>query len=143
MRVGEALRHALARLLQSGVLRDPVLKDASITVSEVRVSPDLRSAIAYAMPLGGENAVEILAALKRGAPFLKGRLAREVGLRQVPNLSFALDSSFDEAQRINTLLARPEVARDLESPQAETEAEAERKEEADEVGSPRPSRAPK
>jgi ribosome-binding factor A len=121
LRVGEALRHALAKLLGSGALRDPALEGASITVSEVKVSADLRNAIAYVIPLGGEKAAETLAALKRGAAFLKGRLAREVGLRHVPGLTFALDPSFDRAERINALLARPEVARDLQSPQTEAE----------------------
>lgn len=125
MRVGEALRHALAKLLGSGVLRDPVLEDASITVSEVRVSADLRNAIAYVMPLGGEKAAEILTALKRGATFLKGPVAREAGLRHVPDLKFMLDPSFDRVERINVLLARPEVARDIEPPQQEAPSDLE------------------
>jgi ribosome-binding factor A len=114
LRVGEELRHALARILRDGECRDPALDDASITVTEVRMSPDLRNATAFVMPLAGTNTVEVVAALKRCAVFLKGVLAREVKLRNTPNLTFALDESFDQADRISALLTRPEVARDLE-----------------------------
>lgn len=114
LRVGEELRHALAQLLRPGELRDPVLYDANVTVTEVQVSPDLRNATAFVMPLGGRNAADIVAALQRGAPFLKGRIARAVQLRHVPNLGFALDSAFDSAERIATVLHSEVVARDLQ-----------------------------
>src|SRR3954467_8009483 len=91
LRVGEELRHLLAQLLRPGELRDPALRDANITVTEVRLSPDLRNATAFVMPLAGANAGEIMAGLRRSAPFLKARLARELDLRFVPNLVFALD----------------------------------------------------
>jgi len=113
LRVGEELRHALAQLLRPGVLRDPALENASITVSEVRVSPDLRNATAFVMPLAGENAAEILAGLRRSAGFLKRCIAQELTLRRVPEIVFSLDESFDQADRIAALLARPEVERDL------------------------------
>jgi ribosome-binding factor A len=116
-RVGEQVRHVLAQILRDGGCRDPALQQASITVSEVRISPDLRNATAYVMPLGGANAGDVLAGLRRGTPFLRARLARELPLRQAPNLAFALDDTFDQADRIAALLARPEVARDLQ-PQA-------------------------
>jgi ribosome-binding factor A len=113
LRVGEELRHALAQLLRPGVLRDPALRDANITVVEVRVSPDLRNATAFVMPLAGSNADQVMAGLKRSAVFVKGQVARMVELRQVPNIVFALDGAFDNAARIAALLARPEVERDL------------------------------
>jgi ribosome-binding factor A len=116
LRVGEELRHALAQLLRPGLLRDPALREANITVSEVRVSPDLKSATAFVMPLAGAKADEIMAGLKRSAVFLKGRVAQMVELRQVPNIVFALDGAFDNAARIAALLARPEVERDLHAP---------------------------
>jgi ribosome-binding factor A len=116
LRVGEELRHALAQLLRPGVLRDPALREANITVSEVRVSPDLRNATAFVMPLAGAQADQIMAGLKRSAAFLKGRVARVVELRQVPNIVFAFDDAFDNAARIAALLARPEVERDLHAP---------------------------
>ena len=115
LRVGEEIRHVLARLLRPGELRDPALRDASITVSEVQVSPDLRNATAYVIPLAGANAGEIMAGLKRSAPFLKSRLAREVELRYVPNLVFAFDNAFESAERIAALLQSPAVERDLHS----------------------------
>ena len=113
LRVGEELRHILAQLLRPGELRDPALADASVTVTEVRLSPDLKNATAFVMPLGGSNTDEILAGLKRSAPYLKSRVAREVALRHVPNLVFALDRAFDSAAHITELLSRPDVARDL------------------------------
>jgi ribosome-binding factor A len=113
LRVGEELRHALAALLRPGALRDPALSNANITVTEVRVSPDLKNATAFVVPLAGANAVEIIAGLKRSAGYLKGQVARSVELRQAPNLVFALDHAFDNAARISALLASPEVERDL------------------------------
>ena len=122
LRVGEELRHRLAELLRPGELRDPALHDANVTVTEVRLSPDLRNATAFVMPLGGANAEEIITALRRSVPFLKGRLARLIELRHMPNLAFALDNAFDSAARISALLARPEVERDLH-PDAEDNGE--------------------
>ena len=113
LRVGEELRHALSRILQRGELRDPARKDDAVTVTEERVSPDLRNATAFVMPLGGRNAPEVLDALARSAGYLRGQLGREVPLRFTPGLAFALDTSFDHAHRINELLHRPEVERDL------------------------------
>jgi ribosome-binding factor A len=123
LRVGEELRHALAQLLRPGELRDPALRDANITVTEVRISPDLKNATAFVMPLAGANAEEIMAGLKRSAPFLKARVARTVELRQVPNLAFAIDTAFDSAARIAALLQAPEVERDLQPP-AESDGKA-------------------
>ena len=114
LRVGEELRHALAQLLRPGALRDPVLSDASITVTEVQVSPDLRSATAFVMPLGGCNTTDIVAGLRRSAPFLRGRIARLVRLRRVPSLDFSLDNAFENAERIAELLRSDAVERDLQ-----------------------------
>jgi ribosome-binding factor A len=113
LRIGEELRHALAHLLERGELHDPALHDVTVTVTEVRVSPDLKNAIAYVMPLGGGHAPEVVAALKRSAPYVRGALARVVQLRHAPQIGFALDTSFDHASRIDALLHRPDVARDL------------------------------
>ena len=123
LRVGEELRHVLAGVLARGELRDPALQDLSITVTQVRISPDLRNATAYVMPLGGDRAADSLAALRRAAPFLRGQVARSVDLRLVPQLDFAIDTSFDHAQRIDGLLRRPEVARDLPGEEAEPDPE--------------------
>ena len=113
LRVGEELRHALAQMLQRGELRDPALAEVTVTVTEVRVSPDLKNATAYVMPLGGRNGAAVIEGLTRSAGYLRGQLARAVSLRFSPSLSFALDTSFDHASRINELLHRPEVRRDL------------------------------
>jgi ribosome-binding factor A len=121
LRVGEELRHALAKILREGESREPALENTSITVTEVRMSSDLRSATAFVIPLAGANSTQVIAALQRCAAFLKGLLAHEVPLRYTPNLAFALDRSFDEAERIHQLLARPEVARDLQPQPAQSE----------------------
>jgi ribosome-binding factor A len=123
-RVAEALRHALDRVLRSGQCRDPVLREASITVAEVRLSPDLRNATAYVMPLGGANAAAIIAALTRSAGFVRGLAARDLNLRYAPNLVFELDRTFDQAAHIAALLARPEVERDLRASPAGGGADA-------------------
>jgi ribosome-binding factor A len=114
LRVGEALRHGLAELLERGEMRDPALREASITVTVVDVSPDLRNALAFVVPLGGQNADKLLAAMRRAAPFFRARLAKMLDLRFAPELRFELDRSFDHANAINKLLHTPEVARDLE-----------------------------
>lgn len=113
LRVGEEMRHALAQIFQRGVLRDPALQDVTLTVTEVRLSPDLKHATAFVMPLGGRQAPEAIAGLQRGAAYLRKELARAVKLRVAPTVSFALDASFDHASQVEALLHRPEVARDL------------------------------
>jgi len=113
LRVGEELRHAVSNILRQGACRDPALQDASIAVTEVRVSPDLRNATVFVMPLGGANATQVVTGLQRSSAFLRRLVAREVMLRYAPNLVFTLDDTFDQAERIAALLARPGVARDL------------------------------
>ncbi|MGE5538352.1 MAG: 30S ribosome-binding factor RbfA [Gemmatimonas sp.] len=114
LRVGEALRHALVRIMERAHFRDPDLLDVSVTVTEVRVSPDLHNATAFVLPLGGTNQQTVIAALRRAAPYLRGQLAREVDLRTVPILTIEPDTSFDYATHIDTLLRQREVARDLD-----------------------------
>ena len=108
LRVGEALRHVLADLLLRGAFRDPDLQDVSITVTEVRTSPDLRNATAYVMPLGGasdpERAAAIVTALNRAGAFIRSQVARAVELKFVPSFAFELDGTFDQADRIDALL---------------------------------------
>ncbi|SMF74559.1 ribosome-binding factor A [Tistlia consotensis] len=120
LRVGEELRHVMARLLNAGEAHDPDLAGASITVSEVRVSPDLKNATVFVLPLAGRQEASVLAALKRAAPFFRHRLAEEMTLRFTPRLSFQLDHSFEEADRIERLLHSERVRQDLA---AEGEAE--------------------
>ena len=125
LRVGEELRHALARLFERGVLRDPALAGVSVTVTEVRSSPDLRNATVFVIPLGGANSEAVVAALQHAGPFLKREVARMVELKYVPNLSFRADDSFDEADRIDLLLHDPIVARDLGHPDAGSDEDGE------------------
>jgi ribosome-binding factor A len=104
LRVGEELRHALALILSRGDLHDPELRDVPITVTEVRSSPDLRSATVFVMPLGGGEEAMLVEALNRAAAYLQSQLAREVSLKFTPRLSFQADASFDEARRVDALL---------------------------------------
>ena len=113
LRVGEEIRHLLAELLERGNMRDPDLRDATITVTSVDISPDLRNATAYVMPLGGGDKERLLAALKRAAPWFRGRVSEKAGLRSAPEIRFAIDRTFDEADKIGALLRRPDVARDI------------------------------
>jgi len=100
------MRHVLAELLMRGVVRDPVLTHANVTVSEVRMSRDLGYATAYVTGLGGDLPDDVLEALTRAAPYLRGEAARRVQLRFAPRLTFRVDASFAEAARIDSLLER-------------------------------------
>jgi ribosome-binding factor A len=113
LRVGEEIRHALVRILGSGRLHDPELAEISLTVTEVRVSPDLRAATAYVTPFGGGDLGKVVAALRRAAGFLQRELSTEIELRVTPKLGFAADTSFQRADAIERILADPKVARDL------------------------------
>jgi ribosome-binding factor A len=114
LRAGELVRHALAEVLARGEVHDPVIQGHMITVPEVRMTPDLRQATAYVMPLGGRDEKEVLAALERNKRFLRGEVARRVNLKFAPEIRFRLDERFDEAERIEKLLRTPEVRRDLD-----------------------------
>lgn len=112
LRIGEQVRHVLAGVLGRGEVRDPVLETHIVSVSEVRVSPDLRIATAFVKALGGDDD-EVLAALKRNAKYLRGEVARSMSTKYTPELKFRLDESYEEASRIDKLLRDPKVARDL------------------------------
>jgi len=94
-------------------MRDPDLREASITVTSVDVSPDLRNATAFVMPLGGHDEKRLMAAMRRAAPWFRARVGERAGLRYAPEIRFELDRTFDEADRIGSLLRRPDVARDI------------------------------
>jgi ribosome-binding factor A len=127
LRVAEEVRHALVGVLQRGEVRDPGLAETPLTVTEVRMSPDLRQATAYVAPLGSGDRQAIVAALTRARSFLRRRVADQVRLRYAPNLTFCDDEVFDEAARIERLLRDPRVARDLkpQTPTDEDEGEDE------------------
>ena len=109
LRVGEELRHALAWMLERGEVRDPGLQGISVTVTEVEVSADLRTATAFVLPLGGSETEQVVAALTRASPFLRRRIAETVRLKFVPALAFRADEAFQRAARIEDLLRESEA----------------------------------
>ncbi|HZD90627.1 MAG TPA: 30S ribosome-binding factor RbfA, partial [Pseudolabrys sp.] len=113
LRVGELVRHALAEMLTRGDVHDPVLESHMITIPEVRMSPDLRLATIYVMPLGGRDAGAVIGAFERNKKFLRGEIAHRINLKFAPDIRFRIDDRFAEADRIDKLLHSPEVARDL------------------------------
>lgn len=114
LKVGELIRHALADVFSRGDVMDDVIARHSLTVPEVRMSPDLKIATCFVMPLGGGEAEEVVAHLEQHKRFLRGELARRVSLKFMPELRFKVDTSFQASARIDELLASPQVARDLD-----------------------------
>jgi len=115
LRVGEQVRAALTQIFQRGEVRDPIVENSVISVSEVRMSPDLKIATAYVTPLGQADHAELVAALNRNARFIRGRLAPALRqMKYMPEVRFRDDTSFENFQKIDELLRSPEVARDLD-----------------------------
>ncbi len=115
LRVGEQVRHALSEMLQRGEILDPVIETTVISISEVRMSPDLKIATAFVSPLGAKDTDAVIGALNKHAKFIRGRVS--FALRQMkymPEFRFRLDTSYDNFAKINDLLRSPEVARDLD-----------------------------
>ena len=113
LRVGENVRHAISAILTRGDVQDPDLERASVTVSEVRVSPDLRNATVFVMPLGGDADGVVTKALNKNSAFIRGEMSKLVHMKYMPRLKFKIDESFDEASHIDALLKDPKVQRDL------------------------------
>ena len=113
LRVCELIRHELAAMLSRGDIHDPVLEGHMITVPEVRMSPDLRLATIYVMPLGGRDATDVIEALERNKKYIRGEISHRVNLKFASDIRFRLDERFDEAERIEKLLRTPAVQRDL------------------------------
>ncbi len=116
LRAGELIRHAVAEVIAREEIHHEDLANVAITVTEVVMSPDLRQATCYIMPLGGRESEKVLAALRKTAPWLSGQVARRVRLKFSPRLQFRIDESFDNADHIRDLLQRDDVAPDLETP---------------------------
>lgn len=115
LRAGELIRHALMGILAREEFDDPHLHGVPVTITEVRVSPDLKHSTAYCAPLGGgERTEEVVSALNRAQRFLRGRLSQEIDFKFAPTLRFMADESFEEARKIDELLASPRVRRDLD-----------------------------
>jgi len=113
LRVGEMLRHALAQILRENEIRDPDLEGVSVTITQVKPSPDMRYATVYCEPLGGGNAKAVVDALNKHKGFLRGEMGHRIAMKFTPDLRFVEDESFAEAQKIETILKSPEVQRDL------------------------------
>lgn len=114
LRVGELIRHAMAEMLSRGDIHDPTIESHLITVPEVRMSPDLKLATVYVMPLGGRDATAVVKALDANKRYLRGEIAHRVNLKFAPDIRFRVDERFDEAERIEKLLRTPAVQRDLD-----------------------------
>lgn len=114
LRVGELIRHKLAEMLARGEIHDDVLASHVVTISEVRMSPDLKLATAYVMPLGGKDTKSVIDALARHAKFIRREVAHSVNLRSAPEVRFREDETFDEVRRIDELLHSEKVRRDVE-----------------------------
>ena len=114
LRAGELIRHALVQVLYEDELQDEAMAGVSVTVTEVRLSPDLRNATVFVEPLGGAHAEEVVKALNRHSGFLRGRLGHAIDMRFTPDLKFVPDASFDAADKMSRLLADPRVRRDVE-----------------------------
>ena len=119
LRVGELVRHSMAEMLTRGDVHDPVIETHLITVPEVRMSPDLKLATIYVMPLGGRDEKAVIEALERNRRYLRGEIAKRVNLKFAPDIRFRIDERFDEAARIDKLLQSPEVKRDLDRTETE------------------------
>jgi ribosome-binding factor A len=115
LRVAELVRHAAADALARGPFQEPLLAGGALTIREVKMSPDLRLATLYVMPLGGKARNEALAALERNKKALRAEIAARVNLKFAAELRFVLDDSYDAAARIDEILHSPRVARDLKS----------------------------
>lgn len=114
LRVGELIRHRIAELLARGEVHDDVLASHVITIPEVRLSPDLKLATVYVMPLGGNDVKPVVEALTRNKKYLRAAVAETLNLRYAPDLRFKEDKTFEEASRINRLLDSPKVRQDIE-----------------------------
>jgi len=116
LRVGEQVRAAITQVLQRGEVRDPLLEKTVISISEVRMSPDLKHATAYVTPLGVKDHEAVIEALNRNAKFIRGRLGPQLRqMKYMPDVRFRDDTSFDNYKKIDDLLRSPEVARDLDA----------------------------
>jgi ribosome-binding factor A len=116
LRAGELVRHALVDILRAEEFSEPALAGVSVTISQVRMSPDLKHATCFVEPLGGERSGDVVAALNRVTKFLRGRLGRAIDMKFTPELKFFHDESFDEVDRMAKLFDNPKVRRDLEAP---------------------------
>lgn len=119
LKVGEEMRHILAGIFLRADFQEPVLQRTPVTVAEVRVTPDLKNATAYVMPLNGQNREEVLEVLNRMAPMFRYQVTERMALRSSPRITFRIDDTYDEATRIDALLRNPKVVQDISRPDDE------------------------
>jgi ribosome-binding factor A len=123
LRVAELIRHSMADLLTRGTINDPVLEGHVVTVPRVKMSPDLKLASVYVMPLGGKAATEVIAALDRHKKYLRTEIAQRINLKFAPEIRFKIDDSFDNVAKIDALLNSDKVKQDLQTPETQEPAE--------------------
>ena len=121
LRVAELIRHALSDLLSRGAINDPVLEGHVITVPGVKMSPDLKLATAFVMPLGGRDTNDVLAALDRNRKYLRGEIAHRINMKFAPDIRFKIDQSFDFSAQIDAILDSPKVRQDLKPDEGDPE----------------------
>ena len=114
LKVGEEIRHAISKIFERGVLRDPDLQDITLTVTEVRMSNDLKSAVAFIVPMGRSNLDQIIKALNRASFFVRKKITEFITLKFLPKIIFRIDNSFDKFREIDSILKRPEVMQDIQ-----------------------------
>ena len=126
LRVAELIRHSMAELLTRGAMNDPVLEGHVVTVPRVKMSPDLKLASVYVMPLGGKDASDVIAALDRHKKYLRTEIAHRINLKFAPEIRFKIDESFDNVAKIDALLNSDKVKQDLQPRQATENEPAEK-----------------
>jgi len=114
LKVGEEIRHAISKIFERGVLRDPNLQDITLTVTEVKMSNDLKSAVAFVVPMGSSNQDQIIKGLNHASFFVRKKITEFITLKFLPKIIFRIDNSFDKFRKIDSILKRPEVMQDIQ-----------------------------
>ena len=114
LKVGEEIRHAISKIFERGVLRDPNLQDITLTVTEVKMSNDLKSAVAFVVPMGSSNQDQIIKGLNHASFFVRKKITEFITLKFLPKIIFRIDNSFDKFQKVDSILKRPEVMQDIQ-----------------------------
>ena len=114
LKVGEEIRHAISKIFERGVLRDPNLQDITLTVTEVKMSNDLKSAVAFVVPMGSSNQHQIIKGLNHASFFVRKKITEFITLKFLPKIIFRIDNSFDKFRKVDSILKRPEVMQDIQ-----------------------------
>ena len=114
LKVGEEIRHAISKIFERGVLRDPNLQDITLTVTEVKMSNDLKSAVAFVVPMGSSNQDQIIKGLNHASFFVRKKITEFITLKFLPKIIFRIDNSFDKFRKVDSILKRPEVMQDIQ-----------------------------